>query len=92
MRAWLAIAAGLGIGAGIAWWLSKDGPDPGNERRGARRTSTSVGTRPSLYRWRDDAGVLQITEKPPRHRPFERIDRETAPGIRVSGEPADTER
>ncbi len=92
MRAWLAIAAGLGIGAGIAWWLSKDGPDAGSERREARRTSTPVDTRPSLYRWRDDAGVLQITEKPPRHRPFERIDRETAAGIRVSGEPSDTER
>ena len=32
MRAWLAIAAGLGIGVGIAWWLSKEGPDAGNER------------------------------------------------------------
>ena len=30
--------------------------------------------------------VLQITDKPPKGRPFERIDREPQPGIKVSGE------
>ena len=39
-----------------------------------------------FYRWRDDAGVLQITEQPPKGRRYERIDRDTPAGIRVSGD------
>ncbi|MFT3667289.1 MAG: hypothetical protein QM795_01550 [Pseudoxanthomonas sp.] len=91
MRAWLAIAAGLGIGAGVAWWLSQGEAGPRRQRADARQAATPVDTRPSLYRWRDEAGVLQITEKPPKHRPFERIDRDTPAGIRVSGDSSGTE-
>ncbi|CAN4280237.1 DUF4124 domain-containing protein [Pseudoxanthomonas sp. LjRoot125] len=46
--------------------------------------------RPSLHRWRDDAGVLQITEQPPKGRRYERIERDTPAGIRVSGDGTDT--
>jgi hypothetical protein len=91
MRAWLAVAIGLAVGGGVAWWLSKhdaDRPDP--RRDAARQGAAPVDTRPSLYRWRDDAGVLQITEKPPKHRPFERIDRDAPSTIRVSGDRTDT--
>jgi hypothetical protein len=91
MRAWLAIAAGLGIGAGVAGWLSQDEAGPRRQRANAHQAAATVDTRPSLYRWRDDAGVLQITEKPPKHRPFERIDRDTPAAIRVSGDGADTQ-
>ena len=27
MRAWLAIVAGLAVGGGVAWWLSRDEAD-----------------------------------------------------------------
>ena len=91
MRLAWAVAAGLLLGAGTAWWLARD---PGKaDARQARAQQAAIEqarqARPSLYRWRDDAGVLQITEQPPRGRPFERLDREPQPGIKVSGEHTD---
>jgi len=92
MRAWLAIVGGLAVGAGIAWWLARDdGRHAASRQATAPRNGAAVDTRPSLYRWRDDAGVLQITEQPPKGRRYERIDRDTPAGIRVSGEGADTQ-
>jgi hypothetical protein len=91
MRAWLAIVAGVALGAGVAWWLARESPDAGS-RKQARADQAAAAqardARPSLYRWRDDAGVLQITEQPPKDRRFERIDREVPAGIRVSGDAA----
>ena len=96
MRAWLAIAAGLGLGIGVAWWLGRESADT-TARKQARADQAAAAqardARPSLYRWRDDAGVLQITEQPPKGRRYERIDRDAPAGIRVSGDasPADTD-
>ena len=91
MRAWLAIAAGIALGVGVAWWLGREAPDA-TSRKQARPNSAAAAqareARPSLYRWRDDAGVLQITEQPPKGRRYERIDRDTPAGIRVSGDAA----
>lgn len=91
MRAWLAIAAGVALGVGTAWWLSRESPDT-TARTQARAEQAAAAqardARPSLYRWRDDAGVLQITEQPPKDRRYERIDRDTPAGIRVSGDAA----
>ena len=39
----------------------------------------------SLYRWRDAAGNLQITEDPPAGRKYERISRTPQDGIEVDG-------
>lgn len=39
----------------------------------------------SLYRWRDAAGSLQITEDPPAGRKYERISRTPQDGIEVDG-------
>lgn len=86
MRAWLAIAAGVALGIGCAWWFAHEAPPPD---RAPPRSAGPVAGRtaaPSLYRWRDDAGVLQITETPPEGRPFERIARDAPPGIRVHGD------
>ena len=90
MRATWAILAGLALGGGMAWWLARDqaprrSPEARQRAEQAAAANAEDARRP-LYRWRDDAGVLQITDKPPKGRPFERIDREPQPGIKVSGE------
>lgn len=90
MRLAWAVATGLMLGAGTAWWLARDPVKA--EAKEARASQATVeqarDARPSLYRWRDAAGVLQITDQPPQGRPYERIEREPAPGISVSGGPA----
>lgn len=91
MRAWAAIVAGIALGVGVAWWLARESPET-LSRKQARAEQAAAAqaddARPSLYRWRDDAGVLQITEQPPKDRRYERIDRDTPAGIRVSGDAA----
>ncbi len=91
MRARLAILAGIALGGGVAWWLARESPQATAQKQ-ARADKAAAAqardARPSLYRWRDEAGVLQITERPPKDRPYERIDRDTRPGIRVSGDAA----
>ena len=89
MRAVWAIVAGVSLGAGVAWWLAREAPEKQVEKQQRAEQAAAAqarDARPSLYRWRDDAGVLQITDKPPKGRPFERIDREPQPGIKISGE------
>lgn len=89
MRLLWAIAAGLLIGVGVAWWFSREAPAKAREKQQrAERAAAAQArdARPSLYRWRDDAGVLQITDKPPQGRAFERIDREPQRGLQVKGE------
>lgn len=89
MRAWPAIAVGVALGTGVAWWLARESPEATSRKQAradAAATAQARDARPSLYRWRDDAGVLQITEQPPKGRRYERIDRDTPAGIRVSGD------
>ncbi len=38
-----------------------------------------------LYRWRDASGALQITDKPPKGRKYERVDVQPRDGIEVDG-------
>ena len=88
MRLAWAIIAGLALGIGVAWWLSREAPgkSQAREQRAQRAAAAQArDARPSLYRWRDDAGVLQITDKPPKNRRYERIDREPGRGIEVKG-------
>ena len=88
MRLAWAIIAGLVLGIGVAWWLSREAPgkSQAREQRAQRAAAAQArDARPSLYRWRDDAGVLQITDKPPKNRRYERIDRESDRGIEVKG-------
>ena len=89
MRASLAIVAGVALGAGVAWWLARESPDTASRKQSRASQAAAAqarDARPSLYRWRDDAGVLQITDQPPKGRRYERIDRDTPAGIRVSGD------
>ena len=69
---WAAVGA-LALGAALAWWLQ-----PENEpRHGAHdllRTGTAHGAAsdsgPTLYRWVDAAGVVNVTDKPPSGRRY----------------------
>jgi len=92
MRLAWAIVAGLVLGAGIAWWLSRE-PAARTEakQRRAERAASELAreARPSLYRWRDEAGILQVTDKPPKGRPSERIDRASDRAIEIKGERGD---
>lgn len=74
MRLAWAIVAGILLGGGLAWWLSR-GPaerPPADSRPVAPR----IGEQPvpRLYRWRDERGVLQVTDRPPQGRPYEIVD------------------
>ena len=82
---WLLIAAVLI--AGGWWWFTRE--QPRRQAEAARRAQAEVARAEqaaSLYRWRDERGVLQITERPPRGRRFERIDRTAREGIEVHGD------
>jgi hypothetical protein len=94
MRALWAIAAGVVLGGGLAWYLSREAPELTAAKQQRARQAASAqarDARPSLYRWRDDAGVLQITDEPPRNRKYERLDRETPATVTVNGERNDAQ-
>ncbi|AKC87243.1 DUF4124 domain-containing protein [Pseudoxanthomonas suwonensis] len=91
MRAVWAVLAGLILGGGLAWWLGREqapqrSPEARQRAAEAAAAEAEDALRP-LYRWRDDAGHLQITDTPPKGRPYERVAREPAPGIRVERTP-----
>ncbi|MFC7301564.1 DUF4124 domain-containing protein [Cognatiluteimonas weifangensis] len=93
MRAGWAVVAGLALGIGLAWWLARDTPQQAQakrERAAQAAAANAEDARPALYRWRDAAGVLQITEQPPQGkdagRKYERIDPQPRPGIEVHGD------
>jgi hypothetical protein len=89
MRATWAIATGLAAGIAIAWWLSRPTDDQRRVREDRALEAAAAqaeDARPKLYRWRDDAGNLHVTETPPDGRPYEAVDLEPAEGIDVRGD------
>lgn len=86
MRLTWAIVAGLLLGIGVAWWLTRESPDESaRKRQRAEQAAAAIAedARPVLYRWRDASGALQITDTPPKGRQYERIDKMPAAGIVV---------
>lgn len=88
MRLAWAIAGGLALGIGLAWWLTRD---PAVERARARRAehaaaAQATDARRDLYRWHDATGVLHVSDTPPRGVRAERIARTPRPGIEVRGD------
>lgn len=77
--AWAIVAGALGAGA-LAWWLTRETTGTATPASDAAPTaSAAAGERsppqgPALYRWRDDAGVVQITDIPPRGRDYTLVD------------------
>ena len=70
--AWALVAGALGAGA-LAWWLSRDEARP-PPAHGAAANAASPASAAALYRWRDEAGVVQVTDVPPRDRPYTVVD------------------
>ncbi len=92
MRGTWAVLGGLALAVGVAWWLAREDRQPSPEQRQRAEQAAAAQAsddRPSLYRWRDAAGVLQITEQPPTDRPYERIDLHADPAIQVRGNRGD---
>lgn len=88
MRLGWAIAFGLLAGIALAWWLSRDPPDVSREKQARAEQAAAANAedaRPVLYRWRDDAGSLHITEQPPKGRRYEKVDVQPREGIQVDG-------
>ena len=89
MKLGWAIVAGAAIGAGAAWWVSREPPQAEQARRQrAEHAAASMAhdAVPSLYRWRDAAGVVQVTDQPPKGRKYQRIPKRAADGIEVHGD------
>lgn len=79
MRIGWAILAGLVLGGGLAWWLGRTPPGQ------APDAQTRQAQPPTLYRWRDENGTLQITQTPPpKGRPYQRVPLDGAGGDRVT--------
>jgi hypothetical protein len=89
MRLGWAIVAGVALGVGAAWWVSRESPEAAHARQqraehaAAAMASDAV---PSLYRWHDAAGVVHVTDRPPKGRRFQRIPMHAADGIEVRGD------
>ena len=68
------------------WWFTTEMPRRERERAVATEAAAIQAERAdSLYRWRDDAGNLQITDEAPKGRKYARISRTPQDGIRVDG-------
>ena len=76
---WAVIAA-IALGAALAWWLQpgsdderariKSGMNAGGEHASGRHQRSHGDEGPTLYRWVDDNGVDNITDHPPKGRPY----------------------
>lgn len=75
MRLAWAVALGVAIAAVLVWWLEREQaatPEPGTVSVTAPSPSEAPGR--VLYRWRDQAGVVQVTDTPPSGRKYETVD------------------
>ena len=82
----LAMLLAIASAAAAWWWYTSEMPRRERERAIAAEAAAKQAERAdSLYRWRDAAGQLQITQEPPAGRKYERISRTPRDGIEVDG-------
>ena len=82
----LAMLLAIASAAAAWWWYTSEMPRRERERAIAAEAAAKQAERAdSLYRWRDDAGQLQITQEPPAGRKYERISRTPQDGIEIEG-------
>lgn len=76
----------IALAAAAWWWFTAEMPRRQHERAAAAEAAAIQAERANaLYRWRDDAGNLHVTEDPPKGRRYERISRTPKDGIEVHG-------
>ena len=69
------------------WWFTREMPRRAQQREAAAEAAAIQARRAdTLYRWRDAAGNLQITQDPPKGRRYERVSRTPREGIEVRGD------
>lgn len=85
MRLGWALVGGVAIGAALWWWTTRGEREHARIERERKAAAAAEAASPKLYRWRDADGVLQITERPPKGRKYQRIEREPYGGIEVHG-------
>ncbi|NZA27066.1 DUF4124 domain-containing protein [Luteimonas sp. SJ-92] len=88
MRLAWAVTLGLAAGGALAWWLSRDPPEVIEARQARAEQAAAANAeeaRPVLYRWRDAAGNLQVTDQPPAGRAYEKVDMSPREGIEIDG-------
>lgn len=76
--AWAIVAGAAGAGV-LAWWLSREdaaaaAPAAAGHPATASAAPGAQPAGPTLYRWRDDAGIVQITDVPPKDRDYTLVD------------------
>lgn len=80
------VLAAVALAALAWWWFTREMPQRQQERAAAAEAAEIQARRmDTLYRWRDDAGNLQVTEDPPQGRRYERISKTPKDGIAVDG-------
>lgn len=88
MRLGWALLLGTICGIAVAWWLSREKPEQARaktERAETAAAANAKDARPVLYRWRDDADTLHVTQQPPVGRRYEIVDAQPSAGIEVDG-------
>ncbi len=67
--AWLLVLAVIST----VWWLAGHPGWQSPEQKQRQEQAAKKTAAPKLYRWRDDRGVTQITQTPPKDRKYQAI-------------------
>lgn len=80
------LLAAVALAAAAWWWFTTEMPRRERERQAAAEVAAIQAERTNaLYRWRDDAGNLHVTDEPPKDHRYERISRSPQDGMAVDG-------
>lgn len=80
------LALAIALCAATWWWFTREMPRRQQARAVAAQAAMAEAERASsLYRWRDAAGHLHITDTPPKGQAYERIPRQPRDGIAIDG-------
>lgn len=86
MRTVAALVLAIASAVAAWWWFTSEMPRRKHERAIAAEAAIVAAERAdSLYRWRDAAGNLQVSDTPPKGLKYERISRTPEDGIVVDG-------
>lgn len=89
----LGIVVAALIGAGLAWW-SRPNPTPPSPVRTSPETAAPDASERRIYKWQDQSGVWNFTDRPPADRPYTEVSE--TPNVTVLPsvipEAADTDR